>query len=64
MFVYNIKLYWFVPMNEKSTTDTIVKEKKEYLSPKDSTVAFLMNFARIYCCNSKQVSSTGGYILN
>ena len=51
-------------MNKKSTSTTALKEGKEVLSPKDSTVAFLMNFARVYSCNNKTVSTTGGYILN
>ena len=53
-----------MPMNKKYTADSIVKEKKEMLSPKDSTITFLMNFARVYCCDNKHMTSTGGYILN
>lgn len=51
-------------MNKKSTSNSIVKDKIETLSPKDSTIAFLMNFARVYSCDTKPLSATGGYILN
>ena len=51
-------------MNKKFTSDSIIKEKIENLSPKDSTIAFLMNFARVYSCDTKPLSTTGGYILN
>ena len=53
-----------MPMNKKSTYDYVIKEKKESLSPKDSTIVFLMNLARVYSSNPQQASSTGGYILN
>lgn len=51
-------------MNKKSTSDNIVKEMKEILSPKDSTITFLMNFARVYSCNNTSNIKTDGYILN
>ena len=53
-----------MPMNKKSTSETIIREKKESLSPKESTICFLMNFARAYSCDSKSMSTLGGYILN
>ena len=53
-----------MPMNKKSTSDNIVKELKETLSPKDSTIAFLMSFARVYSCNNSKITNTEGYILN
>lgn len=53
-----------MPMNNKSTSDNIVKELKEALNPKESTIAFLMKFARVYNCNNAIVTKTEGYILN
>ncbi len=50
-------------MNNKSTSDNIVNELKEIISPKDSTILFLMNFARVYNCHHDK-SITCGYILN
>lgn len=51
-------------MNKKSTTDTSIKELKETVSPKDSTITFLMNFARVYSCNNSTITKAEGYILN
>ncbi|MBR4119165.1 MAG: hypothetical protein IKK64_03705 [Bacteroidales bacterium] len=34
-----------------TTTDTFI-EGKEIISPKDSTILFLMNLARVYSCNN------------
>ena len=51
-------------MNKKSTSNNFLKEKNKVLSPKDSTIAFLINFARVYSCDTKTISTTGGYILN
>lgn len=45
-----------------TTTDTFI-EGKEIISPKDSTILFLMNFARVYNCHHDK-SITCGYILN
>lgn len=53
-----------LPMNEKFTPEQTVKTKIEELSPKNSTLSFLMAFARAYSCNNKAISSTGGLILN
>ncbi len=50
-------------MNNKSTSDNIVKELNEIISTKDSTILFLMNFARVYSYNN-YVSVKDGHILN
>ena len=50
-------------MNNKSTSDNIVKELNETISPKDSTILFLMNFARVYNCHHDK-SIRYEYVLN
>ncbi len=53
-----------MPMKKDSTPVKSVRKQKEILSPKDSTIAFLMNFTRVYSCENKAINSTGGYLLN
>lgn len=51
-------------MKKDFTLVKSVRKQKEVLSPKDSTIAFLMNFARVYSCENKAINSIGGYLLN
>ncbi|MBQ7819492.1 MAG: hypothetical protein IJ341_07330 [Bacteroidales bacterium] len=51
-------------MKKDSTPIKTIKKKEKELSPKDSTIAFLMNFARVYSCENKAINFTGGYLLN
>lgn len=45
-----------------TTTDTFI-EGKDIISPKDSTILFLMNFARVYNCHHDK-SIRYEYVLN
>lgn len=53
-----------MPMKKKFTLNSTAIKSKEQITPKETTIAFLMNYARVYNCNGYAISETGGFILN
>ncbi|MEG1643528.1 MAG: hypothetical protein RR293_05220 [Bacteroidales bacterium] len=51
-------------MKEESTPEMLLKKDEKSISPKESTIEFLKQFARVYIYNEKVPQKLGGYIAN